>query len=138
MLNQVVLVGRLTRDPEVIETDNEKKVSNLSLAISRPFKNMDGEYETDFVEVTLWNAIAENTAEYCKKGDVVGIRGRIQVDNYEKDGERKISTKAPLRECAVCSVESSKLRLKWALLLNLQSKTPFCGLRQKMVVITTQ
>jgi len=93
MLNQVVLVGRLTRDPEVIEIDNEKKVSNLSLAISRPFKNMDGEYETDFVEVTLWNAIAENTAEYCKKGDVVGIRGRIQVDNYEKDGERKISTK---------------------------------------------
>jgi single-strand DNA-binding protein len=90
MLNQVVLVGRLTRDPEVIETDNEKKVSNLSLAISRPFKNMDGEYETDFVEVTLWNAIAENTAEYCKKGDIVGIKGRLQTDSFEKEEGEKV------------------------------------------------
>ena len=93
MLNQVVLVGRLTKDPEVIETESEKKVSNLSIAVTRPFKNADGEYETDFVEVTLWNAIAENTAEYCKKGDVIGVRGRIQVDGYEKDGEKKKTTK---------------------------------------------
>lgn len=93
MLNQVVLVGRLTRDPEVVETDNEKKVSNLSLAITRPYKNADGIYETDFIEVTLWNGIAESTAEYCKKGDVVGVKGRIQSDTYEKDGERKFSTR---------------------------------------------
>lgn len=93
MLNQVVLVGRLTRDPEVIETDNEKKVSNLSLAITRPYKNADGVYDADFIEVTLWNGIAESTAEYCKKGDVIAVRGRIQSDSYEKDGERKFSTR---------------------------------------------
>ncbi len=93
MLNQVILVGRLTKEPEVVETETEKKVSNLSLAVTRPYKNADGVYETDFVEVTLWNAIAENTAEYCKKGDVIGVKGRLQVDAYEKDGEKKFATK---------------------------------------------
>jgi len=93
MLNQVLLVGRLTRDPEVIETENDKKVSNLTVAITRPYKNADGVYDADFIEVTLWNGIAESTAEYCKKGDVIAVRGRIQSDSYEKDGERKFSTR---------------------------------------------
>ena len=93
MLNQVLLVGRLTRDPEVIETENDRKVSNLTVAITRPYKNADGVYDADFIEVTLWNGIAERTAEYCKKGDVIAVRGRIQSDSYEKDGERKFSTR---------------------------------------------
>ena len=89
MLNQVVMVGRLTKDPEVIETENGNKVSNIAIAVPRNYKNEDGVYETDFIEVTMWNSIAENTAEYCHKGDIVGVKGRIQVDNYEKDGEKK-------------------------------------------------
>ena len=93
MLNQTVIVGRIVRDLEVHETENGNKVAQLTLAVPRGFKNMDGEYETDYIPCVLWRGVAENTAEYCKKGDVVGIRGRIQVDNYEKDGERKISTK---------------------------------------------
>lgn len=93
MINQVLLVGRLTRDPEVIETENEKKVSNVTVAITRPYKNADGIYDADFIEVTLWNGIAENTAEYCKKGDVIAVRGRIQTDSYEKDGEKNFSTR---------------------------------------------
>ena len=76
MLNQVVLVGRLTSDLEAKELEDGKKVTNMTLAIPRSFKNADGEYETDFVECTLWNNIAENTAEYCKKGDIVGVKGR--------------------------------------------------------------
>ena len=83
MMNQAMLVGRLTRDPEVVENESGTKYSNLTLAVPRNFKNEDGVYETDFIEITLWNNIAENTSEYCKKGDLIGVRGRIQVDSYE-------------------------------------------------------
>ena len=83
MLNQVVLVGRLTSDLETKELEDGKKVSNMTLAIPRSFKNADGEYETDFVDCSLWNTIAENTAEYCKKGDIVGVKGRLQTRRLE-------------------------------------------------------
>ena len=73
MLNQVVLVGRLVKDPELVETETSKKMSRVTLAIPRSFKNMDGEYETDFVNCILWDAIAKSAVEYCKKGDIVGI-----------------------------------------------------------------
>lgn len=89
MLNQVVLVGRLTKDAEVRETDSNKKVSNITIAIPRSYKNMNGEYDTDFVDVTLWNSIAESTSEYCRKGDIVGIKGRLQTNSYEKDDGSK-------------------------------------------------
>lgn len=78
MLNQVVLVGRLVANPNVKELETGKKVSNITLAVTRGFKNAEGEYDTDFVDVTLWDGIAENTAEYCKKGDIVGVKGRVQ------------------------------------------------------------
>ena len=90
MLNQVVLVGRLTSDLEAKELEDGKKVTNMTLAIPRSFKNAEGEYETDFVECTLWNNIAENTAEYCKKGDIVGVKGRLQTNNYEKEDGSKV------------------------------------------------
>lgn len=92
MLNQVVLVGRLTDDLEVVETENGKKVTNLTLAVQRSYKNADGIYETDFVKCTLWNAIAENTSEYCKKGDIIGLKGRLQMKEFEdKEGNKRIS-----------------------------------------------
>lgn len=78
MLNQIVLVGRLTQDPEVKEIE-EKKVCYITLAVPRSYKNENGEYDTDFVDCILWNNIAENTKEYCKKGDLVGVKGRIQT-----------------------------------------------------------
>ena len=93
MMNQAMLVGRLTRDPEVVENESGTKYSNLTLAVPRNFKNEEGVYETDFIEITLWNNIAENTSEYCKKGDLIGVRGRIQVDSYEVDGEKRSSQK---------------------------------------------
>ena len=93
MLNQVVLVGRLTKNPEVTTTESGKKMSYITLAVQRPFKNVDGIYETDFISCVLWNMIAENTAQYCKTGDIVGVKGRIQTDNYEaEDGSTKYVT----------------------------------------------
>ena len=92
MLNQVVMVGRLVSTPEVKELESGKKVSNITLAVQRPYKNTEGVYETDFVDCTLYDGVAQNTSEYCKKGDVVGVKGRIQTDLYEKDGEKKKAT----------------------------------------------
>lgn len=92
MLNQVVLVGRLTTDPEAIEIEGGHKKSLFNVAVPRSYKNAKGEYETDFIRCVLWDAIATSTAEYCKKGDIVGIKGRIQVSQYEEDGKKKTLT----------------------------------------------
>lgn len=90
-MNQVVMVGRIVKNPEVEETENGKKVTNMTIAVTRSYKNADGVYETDFVDCTLWDTVAERTCEYCKQGDIVGIKGRIQSDQYEVDGEKKKS-----------------------------------------------
>lgn len=93
MLNQIVLVGRLVRNPELKKTDNNKNVMNITLAIPRSFKNINGEYETDFIECILWEGTAKSTNEYCKKGDIIGVKGRIQSYNIEKDdGTKKYGT----------------------------------------------
>ena len=89
MLNQVVIVGRLTKDPEVVTLEKGRKRTSITVAVARSYKNSDGVYESDFVRCILWNAIAENTTEYCKKGDVIGVKGRLQTSTYEKDGETK-------------------------------------------------
>lgn len=90
MLNQVVLVGRLTRDLEVNKTDSNKCYSHITLAVPRSFKNINGEYETDFIDCILWDSVAKSTSEYCHKGDIVGVKGRIQSETIEKeDGTKK-------------------------------------------------
>ena len=78
MTNMVTLIGRLTHEPEIKELENDKKVCFITLAIPRTFKNADGIYETDFIKITLWNIIAQNTIEYCHKGDLMGVKGRLQ------------------------------------------------------------
>ena len=93
MLNQVILVGRLTDDLEVTTTENNNKVTSLNLAVQRSSKNADGVYETDFIRCVLWNAIATSTSEYCKKGDIIGVKGHLQVSSYDdKDGKRRYTT----------------------------------------------
>jgi len=89
MLNHIVLVGRLTKDPEVNKTDSNKNYSRITLAVPRSFKNINGEYETDFIDCLLWDSVAKSTSEYCHKGDVVGVKGRIQSEVVEKDGVKK-------------------------------------------------
>lgn len=91
MLNQLVIAGRLVNDPEIISTDNNKKKTLITVAVPRSYKNFEGVYDTDFIRCTLWNGIAENTCEYCKKGDIIGVKGRLQTSTYEKDGEKKYS-----------------------------------------------
>ena len=92
MNNMTYLIGRLVRNPEIKELEDGKKVCNVSIAVQRSYKNAEGVYDTDFVDCTLWNSVAENTLEYCHSGDLIGVKGRIETSFYEKDGEKRKST----------------------------------------------
>lgn len=90
MLNNTVLVGRLVADPELRYTPAGKAVANFRLAVERPFTNQQGEREADFINIVSWGKTAENTANYCKKGKLVAVTGRIQTRNYEdKEGNKR-------------------------------------------------
>lgn len=80
MLNQIVIVGRLVSDPKKETLENGKEITLITLAVPRCYKNANGVYDTDFIPVVLWSGIAENTCNYCLKGDIIGVRGRIQVN----------------------------------------------------------
>ena len=84
MSNQVMLIGRLVRDVEVKELENDNKVANITLAVKRSYKNENGIYECDFIDCTLCNYLVDK-AEWCRKGDLIGIRGRLQTRIVEKD-----------------------------------------------------
>ena len=88
MINRVVLVGRLTRDPELKRTANDAAVVSFTLAVNRQFTNSQGEREADFINCIIWRKAAENFANFTHKGSLVGIDGRIQTSSYEKDGQR--------------------------------------------------
>lgn len=92
MHNLVYLIGRLTENPEVKQFDEGKSRLSINLAVQRSFKNEDGIYETDFIRCILWNGIASHTSEYCHKGDLVGVKGRLQTRSYEDNGETKYVT----------------------------------------------
>lgn len=89
MLNRVVLVGRLTRDPELRVSQSNIAVTNFNLAVNRPFTSKDGEQSADFINCVTFRKQAENVNQYLKKGSLCGIDGRIQTRNYEnKNGQR--------------------------------------------------
>jgi single-strand DNA-binding protein len=90
VINQVTLVGRLTKDPEPRVTPDGKSVLNATIALTRRFRNQQGQFEADFVLCTLWNKAADNTAKYCKKGSVIGIVGRLQTRNYENEQGKRV------------------------------------------------
>ena len=89
MINNVVLVGRMTRDAELRYTQNNQAVATFSLAVNRNFKSQNGEREADFINCVIWRQQAENLANWAKKGALIGITGRIQTRNYEnQQGQR--------------------------------------------------
>lgn len=89
MINNVVLVGRLVRDPELRYTPSNQAVATFSLAVNRNFKGQNGEREADFINCVIWRQQAENLTNWAKKGALIGITGRIQTRNYEnQQGQR--------------------------------------------------
>lgn len=87
-LNRVVLVGRLTKDPDLRYTQSGIAVANFTVACNRPFKDQNGEQQADFINCVVWRKPAENLAQYMSKGSQVGVDGRIQTRTYEgQDGK---------------------------------------------------
>lgn len=92
-MNKTILIGNLTRDPELSETPNGVAVCKFSIAVSRDYADADGNRETDFFNITVWRGRAENCGKYLKKGNKVGIVGKLQNRSYEdKDGVKRYVT----------------------------------------------
>ncbi|HHU49880.1 MAG: single-stranded DNA-binding protein [Caldicoprobacterales bacterium] len=93
MLNKVVLIGRLTRDPEMRSTTSNISVTTFTLAVDRRFTNQQGEREADFIPIVTWRSLAENCHKYLTKGRLVAVSGRIQVRSYDdSSGQRRYIT----------------------------------------------
>ena len=112
MLNQIVIVGRLVRDPELKESENGSPFTTVTLAVPRSYKNIDGNYDTDFIDCRLWDGIAQNANEFCKKGDLLGVKGRIETRNVEKD--EKITHITELIAEKITSLSSGKSKTEEA------------------------
>lgn len=109
MVNQIVLVGRIARTPETKTSENGKKYATLTLAVPRNYKNANGEYDTDFLDCTLWSSVAESTSEYCKTGDMIGVKGRIQSRIVESpDGLRRRKTEIVAERVTFLTSNSSR------------------------------
>lgn len=92
-MNKVILIGRLTRDPEVKNTTTGNAVATFTLAADRRFKNKDGQKEADFIPIVVWGKQAEFVGQYLSKGSQIGLSGRLQVRSYDgQDGQRRYVT----------------------------------------------
>lgn len=89
-MNRVVLIGRLTKDPELRNTNGGTPVTNFNLAVDRPFKNSQGEREADFIPIVAWRQLAENTCKFMGKGRLIAVEGRIQTRNYENEAGNRV------------------------------------------------
>jgi len=90
MLNRVILIGRLTRDPELRYTSSGVAVTQFTLAVDRPFSSQGGEREADFIPVVTWRQLAETCANYLRKGRLTAVEGRIQVRNYDNNEGKRV------------------------------------------------
>jgi len=90
VLNRIILIGRLTRDPELRYTPNGVAVTTFTLAVDRPYTNQQGEREADFITIVTWRGLAETCANYLKKGRLTAVEGRLQIRNYENNEGRRV------------------------------------------------
>lgn len=90
MYNRIILIGRLTRDPELRYVPSGAPVASFTLAVDRPFANQQGNRETDFIDVVAWRKLAEQVSQYMTKGRMVAVEGRLQIRSYEtQDGQKR-------------------------------------------------
>ena len=90
MINRVVLIGRLTRDPELRRTPQGDAVTSFTLAVNRNYTSRDGQQQADFINCVVWRKPAENVERYCSKGSLVGVEGRIQTRSYDNSQGQKV------------------------------------------------
>lgn len=90
MLNRIILIGRLTRDPELRYIPSGQPVASFTLAVDRPFVNQQGERGTDFIDIVAWRRLAEQVTQHLSKGRLVAVEGRLQIRSYEtQDGQKR-------------------------------------------------
>jgi single-strand DNA-binding protein len=90
VLNRIILIGRLTRDPELRYVPSGQPVASFTLAVDRPFTNQQGERETDFIDVVAWRKLAEQVSQHLSKGRLVAVEGRLQIRSFEtQDGQKR-------------------------------------------------
>lgn len=109
-MNSVILIGRLVKDVEVRYTTSNKAVSNFTIAVNKQTKNEDGEYEVNFINCVIFNKSAEFLQKYTGKGDMVAIKGSLQVSSYQdKDGNNKYKTEVLVDQIELVSSKKEKL-----------------------------
>lgn len=109
MINNVTLIGNLTRDPDLMRTSGNKYVCKFTIAINRAFKNANGEREVDFIPCVVWGSQAENLAKYCTKGDTVGVTGSIKIRNYtDKNGDNRTATEIDCQSISFIKTSKDK------------------------------
>ena len=101
MINNVTLVGRLVAPPDLRKTPNNVSSLQGTLAVNRNFKNENGDREADFINFQAWRGTADIIAQYCSKGSLIGLTGRLQVRSYEKDGQRRYVTEVVAESVAL-------------------------------------
>lgn len=107
-MNKVIIIGNLTKDPELAKTTNGAVVAKFTVAVTRRFTNADGERETDFINCVAWRATAENLCRYCNKGDKVAVVGALQIRTYEaQDGSKRYVTEVVADEVEFVSTKKS-------------------------------
>ncbi|MBI2202227.1 MAG: single-stranded DNA-binding protein [Armatimonadetes bacterium] len=90
MLNRIILIGRLTRDPELRYVPSGHPVASFTLAVDRPFVSQQGERGTDFIDIVAWRRLAEQVTQHLSKGRLVAVEGRLQIRSYEtQDGQKR-------------------------------------------------
>lgn len=108
MLNKTILIGRLTRDPELKETQSGTSVCNFSIAVNRRYKNAEGGYDADFINCVAWRQTGEFVSRYFSKGRMIAVVGSLQTRNYEKDGQRHYVTEVQVDEAYFCGDKMDK------------------------------
>lgn len=90
MYNRIILIGRLTRDPELRYVPSGVPVASFTLAVDRPFRDQQGNRETDFIDIVAWRKLAEQVSQYMSKGRMVAVEGRLQIRSYEtQEGQKR-------------------------------------------------
>lgn len=107
-MNKVILIGRLTKDPEMRTTASGMVVTRFTLAVSRPFQDQNGERGVDFINCVAWRRQAETIAKYCTKGSQVAVEGRIQTGSYDaNDGTKRYTTDIVCDNCTFLGAKNS-------------------------------
>lgn len=108
MINNVVLIGRFTKDADVRQTQNGARVAMFNLAVTRPFKDANGNREADFISCVAWRKTAEIIQQYTHKGSLIGVNGRIQTRNYQdKDGKTVYVTEVVVEQISLLDPKNS-------------------------------